>query len=513
MDKQPPDNSLSTAKRAEPSQDQLRVLIGLYQSGQLEPAVILAERLCAEHPGSASVFNVAGLIAAALQREQEAIAYFRKAIRLKPSVIEVHKNLGTLLLKQGDLQGAADVFVKLIQLLPDSPDMRFNLAAIRQSQGQLDAAREGFQEALRLDPGIVDAHINLGRIAVAQGDFPAAVASYSRALELQPHFAEVHNNLGIALYRAGKLDAAIMSFRKAIELKPDLVEAHNSLGNALTDKADLAAAEVSYKQALQLSPAFTNALWNLFGIAADKQQALSRLEACVAVDADHQHARMMLAGIKASEGDSAEYEALVQSGQKSHAIMRSFAWLLRLPEQPAAYYNRWAFFDAIIEASDQTRPFYEFGVWQGASFRYLIRTFGSGFGFDTFQGLPEDWHKQKSGSYSSAGNVPDIAGGEFIVGDFAKSLPGFFAVERPMASVINFDADLYSSTLCALRHARSVIDDKTILIFDEFLMNENWEQDEFRALNEYCEREGLRYEVLAVCYFSKQVAVLLRQAD
>ena len=78
-----------------------------------------------------------------------------------------------------------------------------------------------------------------------------------------------------------------------------------------------------------------------------------------------------------------------------------------------------------------------------------------------------------------------------------------------MASIINFDADLYSSTLCALNYSKPVIDKDTILIFDEFIINKNWEQDEYKALNEFCSKNNLSYKVLAVSYNTKQVALKL----
>ena len=53
------------------------------------------------------------------------------------------------------------------------------------------------------------------------------------------------------------------------------------------------------------------------------------------------------------------------------------------------------------------------------------------------------------------------------------------------------------------------MDKDTILIFDEFLMNENWEQDEFKALNEFCTTNRYRYEVIAISFFTKQVAIKL----
>jgi hypothetical protein len=199
----------------------------------------------------------------------------------------------------------------------------------------------------------------------------------------------------------------------------------------------------------------------------------------------------------------------MQSDLKDHPYVRSCSWVFSLPELPSLYFNRWALFDAAVEASIKDRPFYEFGVWRGEAFKYLIRTFKKGYGFDTFTGLPEDWHEQKAGAYSSDRNIPNIDGGEFIVGKFEESLPVFFSDPRPMASVINLDADLYSSTICALNYSKPVIDHHTILIFDELIVNDHWEQDEFKALNEFCSENNCTYEVVALSFYTKQVVVKL----
>ena len=54
---------------------------------------------------------------------------------------------------------------------------------------------------------------------------------------------------------------------------------------------------------------------------------------------------------------------------------------------------------------------------------------------------------------------------------------------------------------------KPIIDKHTILIFDEFIMNKNWEQDEYKALEEFCFNNDYTYEVLAISFFTKQVAV------
>jgi hypothetical protein len=44
-------------------------------------------------------------------------------------------------------------------------------------------------------------------------------------------------------------------------------------------------------------------------------------------------------------------------------------------------------------------------------------------------------------------------------------------------------------------------------------MNPNWEEDEFKALEEFCLENKLSYRVIAVSFFTKQVAVrLIRKA-
>ena len=144
--------------------------------------------------------------------------------------------------------------------------------------------------------------------------------------------------------------------------------------------------------------------------------------------------------------------------------MRSFSWVFKLSKLPKIHFHRWAFFDYIVKISKQNRPFYEFGVWKGEAFKYLIKSYKKGYGFDTFTGLPESWHDENVGSYSSDGQIPEIDGGTFIAGKFNETLPSFFSKPRPVASLINLDADLYSSTLCALQSSKSVIDKHTILV-------------------------------------------------
>lgn len=307
----------------------------------------------------------------------------------------------------------------------------------------------------------------------------------------------------------GDLDAAMDSYRQAIRIRPQFAEVHNNIGNVLYDQGEVQAAIDSYKQAVNARPGYAAALWNLSGTASEIDEAGKWIDQCLAADPGHAQARITRAALGFYRGDRSGFDDLMRSDLNDHPYTRSCAWVFSLPKLPDLYFSRWALFDAVAERSIKERPFYEFGVWRGHAFRYLIRTFKKGYGFDTFTGLPEDWHAEKAGAYSSEGQPPSIEGGEFIVGKFEESLPAFFSVSRPMAAVINFDADLYSSTLCALNYSKPVIDSHTILIFDEMIINRNWEQDEFKALNEFCAANICTYEVVAISFYTKQVAVKL----
>ena len=263
--------------------------------------------------------------------------------------------------------------------------------------------------------------------------------------------------------------------------------------------------EVSYRPLLDVC-------WSAHAFASDVGEAIALLKSVE--DQAFIEVKIMISGLEACQGNRKRFEDLLKSRLANHPLTRSFKWVLALPKIPKISFDRFNVFDEAVRIVGTSRPFYEFGVWNGYSFKYLINgcKFKKGFGFDTFTGLPEAWGEvQPKGGLSAQGIVPKIEGGEFIVGDFKDTLPKFFSEERPKAGLINFDADLYSSTLCALTHVQKVIDKKTILIFDEFfdVIDREWELDECRALKEFCEKFNFKYEVVMVSFFSKQLAIRL----
>ncbi len=438
-----------------------------------------------------------------------AIGNYERVVEIKPDSAGAWFNLGNVLQTKGRLKESLKAYQHALRIKPDYADAFHNMGNANLAMGNLDSAIESYQKVLDIDPDHSGAYCNLGSILRTQGNLDGAIVKFNEALKRRPDFTEALNNKGLALNQKGDLVAAIESYKQVIKIEPDNASVYYNMGIALDEFGDLENAIDSYKQALEIRPEYPKAAWNLSGTAKNIKEAKGWLELCLDLKGDHLMAMIYLAALKFYEGDKSDFNNLIQSSLNQNPWVRSCKWAFDLPNLPELYFNRWSFFDGVVERSSTTRPFYEFGVWRGIAFGYLIKTFKSGYGFDTFEGLPEDWHQEKEGKYSSDGNIPKIDGGEFIKGKFEDTLPKFFSEPRPLASVINFDADLYSSTITALNFSKPVVDSKTILIFDEFLINPKWEQDEYRALNEFCENNNYTYDVLAISFFTKQVAVRL----
>lgn len=453
----------------------MQSVIRLYTEGNLQQVVVQVDRLLHSFPDSSFLYNILGASHAGLGQFDAAIDSYGHALKINPDDAKTHFNRG---IAYGD-------------------------------KGDLGAAIESYKQAVRIEPNYAVAYNNLGNALKDDGNLAQAIDCYTQALQIAPDSAEVYSNLGNALRDNGDLEQAISNYEQALQIKPDYAEAYNNRGTALKDRGDLVQARNSYEQALTIAPDYTEAAWNMVGTAENTADAKTWVERCLATDQDYLNAKIQLCIVNYFSGDRKDFDELMASELKDHPTMRSMYWVSELAKLPTLHFNRWSFFDSVIELSNQERPFYEFGVFRGEAFRYLIATYKKGFGFDTFAGLPEDWHEEKAGSYSSEGSIPKIIGGEFIAGKFEDTLPVFFAESRPVASVINFDADLYSSTICALNNSKSVIDAHTILIFDEFIVNEHWEQDEYKALNEFCSANNYTYKVLAISFFTKQAAIKL----
>jgi hypothetical protein len=128
----------------------------------------------------------------------------------------------------------------------------------------------------------------------------------------------------------------------------------------------------------------------------------------------------------------------------------------------------------------------EFGVFSGSTLKAIRESFsGSVIGFDSFDGLPEDWRDGFSEGTFATQQIPKINNSIIVVGVFQQTLTAYLSRFKGTINLVHFDADLYSSTSFCLKEVTNYLADESIFIFDEYHNYPGWEDHEHKAFIEW----------------------------
>ena len=166
----------------------------------------------------------------------------------------------------------------------------------------------------------------------------------------------------------------------------------------------------------------------------------------------------------------------------------------------------------------------EFGVWEGHTLDLISQhTENTVYGFDTFSGVDTDWSGTPSGSMKSF----DIGGSppaqlipidpkvrygpntgskrpfknnvKFITGLFCDTLPRFLKVQQSTTpnvdiSFLHIDCDIYESTMDIFRNCAPFISSGCIVVFDELVNYQGYQEHELRAFTEFIDSTSFSFE-------------------
>ena len=154
----------------------------------------------------------------------------------------------------------------------------------------------------------------------------------------------------------------------------------------------------------------------------------------------------------------------------------------------------------------------EFGVFNGGSIGWFSKNYNDTpiYGFDSFEGLPEDWIVNNQvlfpkGHFNMDGSLPSFKGNDllhtdkiiFIKGLFEDTLPQWVKETNDYLKILHIDSDIYSSCVTVLKETKSMFRPGTLIIFDEILHHVG-EENEYKAFCEFCEdNSSFDFEVIA----------------
>lgn len=173
--------------------------------------------------------------------------------------------------------------------------------------------------------------------------------------------------------------------------------------------------------------------------------------------------------------------------------------------------NRFALLEYALSEVEFDGMIMEFGVYKGDSINHIAKRMDRYpiYGFDSFEGLPEDWRPGfKKGTFKLE-HLPKVKGNvKLIKGYFDQSLPKLLREKNDeYCTFIHIDCDLYSSTKTVFSHIFPYVKKGTVIVFDEYFGYLDWKLGEFKAFQEFVEENKLSYIYLGYVLNNQQVAI------
>lgn len=164
---------------------------------------------------------------------------------------EIHYDLGTNLLQNGDTQGALKEYLDAEDDDSDLPQTHNALGLLYgYSLARPREAEEHFKKAIALDKDFAEARNNLGTFYMARGRFAEAVPQFEQALA-NPLYRDrviAESNLGWALYKIGQPEKGIRRIEAALLVAPRYCLGWRQLGTIRAERGELPAAADSFSK-------------------------------------------------------------------------------------------------------------------------------------------------------------------------------------------------------------------------------------------------------------------------
>jgi hypothetical protein len=199
----------------------------------------------------------------------------------------------------------------------------------------------------------------------------------------------------------------------------------------------------------------------------------------------------------------------VLTAKDQHATESTARFVHRELDRATPWFSKEDTLAAALKAAPADGLYLEFGVATGGTLRKIaeLAPAGTVFGFDSFQGLPEDWRSAYVAGTFAVDAPPEVPGAELVVGWFDETLPGFLAEHPEPVAFLHLDADLYSSTVTVLEALEGRLRPGTVLLFDEYFNFPGWEDHEHRAWVEFVARTGITFDCLGFTADDEQMSL------
>jgi tetratricopeptide (TPR) repeat protein len=188
------------------------------ESGELERAKAVFEKLIEHFPASYAGHYYLGRIYAQQKKVKEAEAAFLKTLKLAPDLLEPRFELLKLYRATGREDEIVGLYRDILRQNPKNIRAALELGLFYHERGDQDAAEEIFLQLGQRSRTEFEVLVQVIQIYVDQKKYDEALVALHGMLKAVPDSSDVHHVLGIAYYSKNNYDAAVTHF---IKVMPD----------------------------------------------------------------------------------------------------------------------------------------------------------------------------------------------------------------------------------------------------------------------------------------------------
>ena len=222
---------------------------------QAEASFRLALR---DDPGSAEALYGLGSVFLKQQKRNQAREAFERAAKLTAAYPDTlpnaWNNLGLIATQEGNTEEAVRYFREALKVNPDHLIALDNLGnAFRQLKIWVEA-RRAFEHALAVSPDDPEANYGLGMVYAQQDDTQRLYEYLQKALKARPDYPEALNNLGVLYLRTGRRDQAVEAFERCMRVAPEFDQAYLNLARVDAIEGNVEQAKSVLRELLRHHP-------------------------------------------------------------------------------------------------------------------------------------------------------------------------------------------------------------------------------------------------------------------
>lgn len=183
----------SRLQPSQPSETEINRLVILFNAGHFSEVENQAQLIVEQYPNCVQALKLLGISQHLLGKN--GLPALRQCVALKPLDALAHNNLGNVLKDLGHFEEAVASYRRALKIKADLAGIHYNLGLTLSEIRQFDSALMSFRKAIALKPDYAEVHNDIGNVLKDLGQLDNALSSYRQALAIKPDYIVARSNM------------------------------------------------------------------------------------------------------------------------------------------------------------------------------------------------------------------------------------------------------------------------------------------------------------------------------